>query len=126
MPAGSSSALALAARLRALDYDALTRLVTEREVREQGIRDFFDLAEALLDRTSVQNALQRLDRATIALLAGAGELGVASGPPPAAVLATRLGVSELEVERRAEVAVRLGLLGEESGRFAPWDAVVDQ
>ena len=63
MPASSGSALALAARLRALDDDALARLVTERRVRQKGIRDFFDLAEALLDRASVQSALQRLTSA---------------------------------------------------------------
>jgi len=54
--AGSGSALALAARLRSLDDDVLTRLVTQRQVRAAGIHDFFDLAEALLDRGSVQAA----------------------------------------------------------------------
>jgi hypothetical protein len=126
MPAGSSSALALAARLRALDDDALTRLVADREVREQGIRDFFDLAEALLDRGSIQSALQRLDRPTVSLLAVAGDLATTSGAPTAGALAERLGISIPEVERRAAISLQLGLLGEESGRFAPWDAVVDQ
>ncbi|MDP9027763.1 MAG: hypothetical protein M3N46_09445, partial [Actinomycetota bacterium] len=74
MPASSGSALALAARLRALDDHALSQLVTDRGIRQQGIRDFFDLAEALLDRGNVQAALQRLDRPTLALLAVAGDL----------------------------------------------------
>jgi alkylhydroperoxidase/carboxymuconolactone decarboxylase family protein YurZ len=126
MPASSGSALALAARLRVLDDDALARLVTERGVRQQGIRDFFDLAEALLDRTSVQNALQRLDRPTLALIAVAGELATTTGAPTAAQLATTLGVTPEEVAERTSVAVDAGLLGEESGHFAPWDAVVDQ
>ena len=92
MAATSGSVLALAARLRALDDEALARLVTARGVREHGIRDFFDLAESLLDRASVQTALERLDRGTLALLATTGELASTSGAPTAAQLAERLGV----------------------------------
>ncbi|HEY4152490.1 MAG TPA: helicase-associated domain-containing protein [Pseudolysinimonas sp.] len=126
MPANSGSALALAARLRVLNDDALTRLVTDRGVRQQGIRDFFDLAEALLDRASVQAALQRLDRPTLALIAVAGELASTSGAPTAAQLAAALDTTATEVAERTTVALDAGLLGEESGHFAPWDAVVDQ
>ena len=126
MPASSGSALALAARLRVLDDDALARLVTERGVRQQGIRDFFDLAEALLDRASVQAALQRLDRPTLALIAVAGELASTTGAPTAAQLASALGAAPTEVAERTAVALAAGLLGEESGHFAPWDAVVEQ
>jgi alkylhydroperoxidase/carboxymuconolactone decarboxylase family protein YurZ len=126
MPASSGSALALAARLRALDDDALARLVTERGVRQQGIRDFFDLAEALLDRASVQSALQRLDRPTLALIAVAGDLASTTGAPTAAQLASALGATPAEVAERTAVASAAALLGEESGHFAPWDAVVDQ
>jgi len=126
MPASTGSALALAARLRALDDDALARLVTERGIRQQGIRDFFDLAEALLDRASVQAALQRLDRPTLALIAVAGELAATSGAPTAAQLAAELHATPAEVAERTTVALDAALLGEESGHFAPWDAVVDQ
>ncbi len=126
MVATSGSALALAGRLRALDDAELTRLVTARAVRESGIRDFFDLAEALLDRTSVQAALQRLDRGALALLATAGELASTTGAPTAAQLAERLDIDAAEFTRRASVAVALGLLAEESGRYAPWDAVTEQ
>jgi hypothetical protein len=124
--AASGSALALAARLRALDDDALARLVTQRAVREGGIRDFFDLAEALLDRTSVQSALERLDRGTLALLAVAGELAESSGAPTAEQLGARLEVPIAEVRERVAIALDAGLLGTESGRYAPWDAVVEQ
>ncbi|WP_284254590.1 hypothetical protein [Pseudolysinimonas kribbensis] len=79
MPASSGSALGLAARLRGLDDAALARLVAARGVRAHGIDDFFDLAEALLDRGSVQAALQRLDRPVLALLATAGELAATEG-----------------------------------------------
>lgn len=125
MPA-SGSVLALASRLRALDDAALTRLVAERGVRDAGIRDVFDLAEALLDRAGIQNALQRLDRPTLALLAVAGDLAERSGAPTIERLATELGQPEPEVRDRVERVLDLGLLGAESGRFAPWDAVVEQ
>ena len=124
--ATSGSALALAARLRALDDDALARLVTQREVRESGIHDFFDLAEALLDRGSVQSALERLDRGTLALLAVAGELAESAGAPTAEQLSARLEVPVSDVRERIATALDAGLLGTESGRYAPWDAVVEQ
>jgi hypothetical protein len=124
--AASGSALALAARLRALDDDALAQLVTQRAVRDSGIRDFFDLAEALLDRTSVQSALERLDRGTLALLAVAGELAEGSGAPTAEQLSARLELPIGDVRERIAVALDAGLLGTESGRYAPWDAVVEQ
>jgi hypothetical protein len=124
--AASGSALALAARLRALDDDALARLVAERAVRDSGIRDFFDLAEALLDRTSVQAALERLDRGTLALLSVAGELAERDGAPTAEQLAARLGIPIAEARERIGAALDVGLLGAESGRYAPWDAVVEQ
>ncbi|HWH26242.1 MAG TPA: helicase-associated domain-containing protein [Pseudolysinimonas sp.] len=126
MAATSGSALALAARLRALDDHALERLVARRAVRDSRIHDFFDLAEALLDRTSIQAALQRLDRGTLALLAVAGELTGTTGAPTAAQLADRLNVSTSEIATRAAAAIEAGLLAEESGHYAPWDAVVDQ
>jgi hypothetical protein len=100
--------------------------VTARGVREHGIRDFFDLAEALLDRTSVQSALERLDRGTLALLATAGELATTTGAPTASELGGRLGVDAAELARRTDVALEAGLLAEESGRYAPWDAVTEQ
>ncbi|MEO8528916.1 MAG: helicase-associated domain-containing protein, partial [Pseudolysinimonas sp.] len=124
--AASGSALALAARLRALDDGALARLVTQRLVRESGIRDFFDLAEALLDRSSVQAALERLDRGTLALLAVAGELAESAGAPTAEQLSARLNLPVADVRERIATALDAGLLGTESGRYAPWDAVVEQ
>lgn len=44
-------------------------------MRATGIRDFFDLADALLDADSIEHALGRLDRATLATLAVLSELG---------------------------------------------------
>jgi hypothetical protein len=58
----NGSALALAARLRLLDDAALIELIRSREFREAGTRDFFDLADRLLDAPSVHAALATLDR----------------------------------------------------------------
>lgn len=95
-------------------------------MRSGGIRDFFDLAEALLDGSSVQAALERLDRGTLALLAVAGELAEAGGAPTAEQLASRLDLPIADVRERLATAADAGLLGAESGRYAPWDAVVEQ
>ena len=65
MPPSTSSALALAGRLRSLDDGALGALLRTREVSATGIKDFFDLAERLLSRESVQACLARLDRPTL-------------------------------------------------------------
>jgi hypothetical protein len=72
MPASSDSALQLAGQLRQLSDEQLAALLGAREVRESGIRDFFDLAEALLDPDSIQKALARLDRSMLATLAAHG------------------------------------------------------
>ena len=68
MPASNDSALGLAGQLGALSDLELGQLIAVREVREQGIRDFFDLADALLQPDSIQLALGRLDRATLVAL----------------------------------------------------------
>lgn len=96
MPPSSDAALALAGQLRSLTDTDLAELLDSREFRETGIRDFFDLADALLDADSIQLALGRLDRPTLALLA-AGEA------PPAAV---RLALASADGVH-APVAARL-------------------
>ncbi len=100
------SMLALATRLRALDDAALHRVLRVREVPAAGIRDFFDLADAVLDPANVQQALAHLDRPTLAVLAAVGELSTA---------ATREGGDA--APGIADVAARLTLL-----RHAPADA----
>ena len=62
MPPTNGSALALASRLRAMNDGALVELLRARDVRDVAIKDFFDLADRLLDRASVEAALSRLDR----------------------------------------------------------------
>jgi hypothetical protein len=87
MPASNDTALAFAGHLRSLSDDELISLLGARELRETGIKDFFDLADALLDPASVQQALARLDRPSLAVLAIVGELGSATIPDATARLA---------------------------------------
>lgn len=122
---GSSSALALAAWLRALDDDALTTLLRARPVRENGIRDVFDLAEALLDESSVQAALEHLDRPTLAVLAASGMLADGGEAASTDAIARRVGVAPADIEAPVELLARVGLGDADAGRFAPWSPVTE-
>lgn len=57
-----SSSLALAKRLRARDDAQLTALISTRLESTTGLRDFFDVADALLGRDAVLKALARQPR----------------------------------------------------------------
>ena len=140
--------LSLATRLRAMDDESLRLAIAARPVSATGIRDFFDLAESLLDPASVQAALMHLDRATLAVLAVAGEPhadqlaegAVADAAADAAALpgptieelTDRLTVLVGEPATQADVAARAAdldrlLLGRLlHGRLAPYDAVTAQ
>ncbi|MBB5632731.1 hypothetical protein BKA04_000954 [Cryobacterium mesophilum] len=58
----------LAAQLKAADDADLVAALDRRELATAGIRDFFDLADALLDADSLQPCLARLDRDALAAL----------------------------------------------------------
>ncbi|MGO4104147.1 helicase-associated domain-containing protein [Leifsonia sp. YAF41] len=114
--------LTLASRLRALDDAALRRAIEARMVSPTGIKDFFDLAEALLDPVAIQNALAHLDRSTLAVLAIAGEAPVsddgASEESAGAALAGPVMAAADHADATAfapttaEIAARLSILGE--------------
>jgi hypothetical protein len=72
MTASSTSTLSLAGRLRDMGDPELVSLLTLREVRDSRVRDFFDLADALLDPASIQRALAGLDRSSLAAIASLG------------------------------------------------------
>ncbi|HZK58689.1 MAG TPA: helicase-associated domain-containing protein [Cryobacterium sp.] len=123
----------LASRLRALDDQTLHRTIEVRTVSPVGIRDFFDLAEALLEPSAVQRALAHLDRATLALLAAAGDLATPDAPEPTlGELAARLSglvgstVTEAETASRAAELDSLMLAVLADGRLRPYDAVTAQ
>jgi hypothetical protein len=64
-----SDTLALAGRLQLLGDDDLVALASTRLHDARGIKDFFDLADRLLDPASIDAALAALPRRTLAALA---------------------------------------------------------
>ena len=64
-----SDTLALAGRLQLLGDDDLVALVSTRLNDARGIKDFFDLADRLLDPSSIEAALAGLSRPTLSALA---------------------------------------------------------
>ncbi len=127
-----SNTLSLATRLRAMTDADLAQAMRDRSISASGVKDFFDLAEAFLDRASIQQMLTRLDRETLAVLAAIGQLTEENGPPTAADVAARLqsvaGSSPaLEaIAERAAAAATLVLLEAESQRFAAYESVREQ
>jgi Helicase conserved C-terminal domain len=124
VPASSTSTLSLAGRLRDLGDDDLIALLTLREVRDVRVRDFFDLADALLESTSVQRTLAGLDRMTLAALAsvptdGATTDGVAAKVAP-------LVSDPAAVEACLETAHSLALLDRDGARWLSYSPVLDQ
>jgi len=74
--------LELAARLRALPRATLASALASREFEPSGVRDLFDLAEALLAHDSVDAALDRLDRPRLAVLAATADIVDEAGWAP--------------------------------------------
>ncbi|MDJ0338299.1 helicase-associated domain-containing protein [Cryobacterium sp. PH31-O1] len=107
----------------------LRRVIRARGVTASGIHDFFDLAEALLDSSSVQVALSHLDRATLAVLAVAGQLTSSNSVPSLNAVANRLcelGSVEValnDVARRVDTLHALLLADHTDGCAIPYDAV---
>jgi hypothetical protein len=130
MPATSSSTLALAGQLRALGGSELGALLRARSVRDVGIGDYFDLAEKLLDRPSIQTALSGLDRPTLTTLAALAELSAAGAAtvPQISARLVELGASVADdmVATHLAAAQGLGLAGHDESGFVAWDAVVEQ
>lgn len=65
----TSSALNLARDLKSRSREQLIALLTERPVSGTTLRDFFDLADALLQRGSIMDALARVPRVTVVRVA---------------------------------------------------------
>lgn len=77
--------LELAARLRGLSRDSLAAALHSREFDPSGVRDLFDLAEAVLAPDSIDHAVGRLERRRLAVLATAVELAANGDTTVAAV-----------------------------------------
>src|SRR5690554_7029675 len=118
--------LSLATRLRQLDDRTLVEQLRERTFSSAGIKDFFDLAEALLENTTVQDALSRLDRHTLATLITAGETGTADAGADVTEVASALHTPVEDITRRLGRADRLLLADLSDDRAQVYDVVVEQ
>ena len=112
--------MTLAASLHARDDASLDRLLTRRPLApRERVKDFFDLAESLLDPAAIRSTLQHLDRHTLAVLAAA-----TPEPLSAQELADRIGTMTPEqVEDRATFAVDGAFLIRTESGFAALTAV---
>lgn len=99
-----SDTLALAGRLQNESDDALITLLTARHLSKRDLRDFFDLADALLSPESIHEALSQLDRHTLG--------AIATG-----------AVTEQSATPALRAALGLMLLSEEGGVLEPYDSV---
>jgi hypothetical protein len=126
MPASSTSTLSLAGRLRDLGDDELVALLLAREIRDTRVRDYFDLADALLDSASIQRVLATLDRTTLAAIAA---LATSDSGAATATLATRLESLEPSVnviEADLVAAFELALLDREETTWSIYGPVDEQ
>lgn len=132
-----TNVLELATRLRGMGDDELLTALRAREVAPARISDFFDLAEALLDRDSIQRALSRLDRSSLSLLFSATRLARAGSQPSLHAISERRtaltgspasrasGPSQPDLEGSATIVCGLLLAAADGTRLLPYDAVSD-
>lgn len=118
MPAIDESALALADQLRALTDAELSRLLAAREVRGSSIKDFFDLADALLDPDSIQLALGRLDRSALITVGALSRSHTPIIAQDVAALIAALGTDPDAVVDHLAAAVRVAIVTLSDGRYA--------
>ena len=122
--------LALAGLLRGTDDDALVAGLTLRGIAPAGIRDFFDLADALLDAESIQGCLQLLDRHLLSALwtlgaaADAATDADASGTGTETGTGTGTGTGTSVTDARTLERVHAMLLVDDTG--TPLRAVMEQ
>jgi hypothetical protein len=129
----SSSAFALASSLRARSDDELAALIRLREVRETGINDFFDLAEKLLDRPSVQAMLGQLDRRVLLTLTVVAQLSAGGTVVPVADVTARIrSIDHPEalafpstLEMRLQRLADLGLIAYDAIGVMAYESVAD-
>ncbi len=107
----------LASQLRATEDADLAAALDRRGIAPAGIRDFFDLAEALLTGDALQECLEWLDRRTLAALVTLGEK-----PMPLSAVPDALGLDAESV-----ALLREFLLVEENDLgIAAWPEVAEQ
>jgi len=119
-----SSALDLAGALRGASPDDLLRRLTGRVLRASSVDDAFDLAETLLDPSSVRDVLSRLDRVELLVLQAART------PGDVADLTARIDasfdVAPAAVAAAVDHLVDFFLVVRDGERVATLDAVADR
>ncbi|WP_341954068.1 helicase-associated domain-containing protein [Salinibacterium sp. TMP30] len=120
----SDAALLLAAQLRALDDSQLLQLLRSRVVRSNSVSDFFDLADALQQTTSLERVLRTLDRPTLATLAVVADTNSLTAGDVASALG-RFGSDPVAVQQRLDRLVEHALLIFRGGRYSAPDGVTD-
>ncbi|MGV8852707.1 MAG: helicase-associated domain-containing protein [Rhodoglobus sp.] len=120
----SDAALLLAAQLRALDDSQLLQLLRSRVVRSNSVSDFFDLADALQQTTSLERVLRSLDRPTLATLAVVADTSSLTADDIAVALG-RFGTDTAAVKARLDVLVAHALLIFRGDRYSAPDGVTD-
>jgi Helicase conserved C-terminal domain len=126
MTAGSESTLSLAGRLRDLGNTELVALLTLREVRDVRVRDFFDLADALLDSASIQKALAGLDRTTLAAVAWLSSSADGATTSDISARVARLEPNAGTVEADLTAALNLALIDRTEDRWVAYAPVGEQ
>ncbi|WP_010203534.1 helicase-associated domain-containing protein [Salinibacterium sp. PAMC 21357] len=120
----SDAALLLAAQLRALDDSQLLQLLRARVVRSNSVSDFFDLADALQQTTSLERVFRTLDRPTLATLAVVADTNSLTADEIVAALG-RFGTDVVAVKSRLDVLVGYALLIFRDDRYSAPDGVTD-
>ena len=120
----SDAALLLAAQLRALDDSQLLGLLRSRVVRSNSVSDFFDLADALQQTTSLERVLRTLDRPTLATLAVIADTSSLNADDLAVAL-DRFGRDPVAVQSRLDKLVGHALLIYREGRYSAPTGVTD-
>lgn len=113
-----TTSLTLAKRLRALPDEQLHALVTSRLSSTAGLRDFFDVADALLSSESIASALARQPRSVLDALT-AGQIGDAE---QAFLDRSLLNTDDGTSVACPELDKQLGNLAK---RFGPYASVAD-
>ncbi|GAB2520106.1 helicase-associated domain-containing protein [Paramicrobacterium agarici] len=107
-----TDALLVATHVRSLSDDELSRLLHARGVSDDPrIADFFDLAEKLLERQSVERALRACDRRMLLALSAAAELRSPHTLAELTSFVASLGAGEETAEEVADGLARAGTLG---------------
>jgi Helicase conserved C-terminal domain len=116
----------MAGRLHAMDDRELEALLHDRDIRDVGIKDFFDLAEKLLDDNAVQTTLSRLDRPTLATLAVITDSATAPTVKGVSASLKARGTGARDVAAQVDALAQLALIDVTDEQLIAYEAVASQ